>query len=204
MVGKKDEKKWTSPDFDDPSFDKFDPQHPDYDPNASAEAFAESKAESEAALAEQPKRLVSIIGQTGETNVTMEELRQLSFDQYSDLFGVVDVTEALGTDQFGPILEDKERLIGVPFVLVYWAFNHSDTVGTDFATMFVLTADNQRYIINDGGVGIMPELLAYTSKNGGRNGGLVCRHGLRVSEYEYERPDGKKGKAKTFYIDTKL
>lgn len=132
--------------------------------------------------------------------MTVADATQLSFD---DIAGQsIDSTEALGTDQFGPILSDKMVLVGLPFVIVKWNFYQGD-VG-EFVSAWVLTKTNDRLIMNDGSTGIYAQLRALTDATG-QDSGLICRHGLRVSEYDWTKPDGTVGgRAKTFYIDNKL
>jgi hypothetical protein len=113
--------------------------------------------------------------------------------------------------------DEKYRLIGVPILLLDWRFNPGD-FGDDFVSIQAMTQDEagkaSKLIINDGGSGICRDLKTYTKKTG-RMGGLICRRGLRVSEYDTiadkDHPDngkpaprdyvGKTGKGKTFYLD---
>lgn len=136
----------------------------------------------------------------GSTEMTVADATQLSFD---DIAGQsIDSTEALGTDQFGPILTDKMVLVGLPFVILKWNFYSGDN--GEFVSAWVLTKTNDRLIMNDGSTGIYAQLRALTDATG-QDSGLICRHGLRVSEYDYTKPDGTPGgRARTFYIDNKL
>ena len=138
----------------------------------------------------------------------MGDLRQLSFEDMNRALGVTDSSEAIGTDQFGPILEDKRLLLGRPFVLVHWNFYKSDKIVRDgvpseFASMWVLTSTDERYIVNDGSTGIYEQLRTLTDEKG-IDSGVLCKHGLRVSEYDYTDEKGVTTQAATFYIDTKL
>lgn len=142
-------------------------------------------------------------GQSEAVVLTNEQLQSLSFDQLTELATPVDSTEALGSDQFAPILEDKDKLIGVPFVILSWTLNEGGKFG-GFVTLYVLTENNERYIVNDGSTGIRDQLMRYTDETG-IDSMLVCRHGLRVSVYDKELPNGVTiSDAKTYYIDTKL
>lgn len=138
----------------------------------------------------------------------MGDLRQLSFEDMNRALGVTDSSEAIGTDQFGPILEDKRLLVGRPFVLVHWNFYKSDKIirngePSEFVSMWILTPTDERYIVNDGSTGIYEQLRALSDEKG-IDSGVLCRHGLRVSEYDYTDDSGVTTQAATYYIDTKL
>jgi hypothetical protein len=115
--------------------------------------------------------------------------------------------------------EDKYKLIGVPLILLDWRFNPGE-FGDDFGSITAVAqgedGKSNKLIINDGGTGICKDLKEYTQKTN-RMGGLLCRRGLRVSEYdtdldsgkpiskmtvmEYHRDGKKTGRGKTFYLD---
>lgn len=144
---------------------------------------------------------MTLRGKAGETTVSPQELRELSFEELSRALGVVDATEAIGTDQFGPILEDKSRLVGVPFILVYWKFYQGDM--GEFASMGILTQSGDRYIVNDGSTGICAQLRELTDKQN-IDAMVACKHGFRFSDYTFTAADGTEKPARTYYIDTKL
>lgn len=125
------------------------------------------------------------------------ELKQLTFADLADI-PVSDANEALGEDQFGPILEDKGKLVGVPLIVLAWTFNEGD-MGT-FTSMLILTQNDRRFIVNDGSTGICSQLQALTARTG-QTGMLACPRGFTVSEYDKELPNGKVTRAKTFYIE---
>lgn len=130
---------------------------------------------------------------------------------------VVDISEELGSGF--AILEDKDKLKGVEFVLIQWRFSSGD-FGT-FVSAGLVTKHGEKYILNDGSTGIYESLLEY-SQNTKRFGGMKVPKGLRVSEYptckecgrpmttdmvECENPkcdyDGtERGKGQTYYLDT--
>lgn len=99
------------------------------------------------------------------------------------------------------LIEDKSRLVGVPFICV----NARTTAGDhgDFSILHVITEHNDKLIVTDGSTGIHKQVLTH-----GRAAfiGLFCPSGLTVSEYEYESVDEKTGEvkmkpAKTYYVD---
>jgi hypothetical protein len=61
--------------------------------------------------------------------------------------------------------------------------------------------DGKKVVFNDGGTGIPPQLRTFIEENGGRDTGIFCEKGLRVSRYKYvDEKDGKEKDAATFYI----
>lgn len=143
---------------------------------------------------------------SAETAITVREIPRgtlkdiTSWEDAAKVWGdrVFDVRE-LG-DGFKLLRKgDKGKLVGVPFVVAAFKFNDGD-YGT-FATIHVVTKDNQRYIINDGSTGIKDQLTEFFNKTH-QLGGLVCPGGLRVSEYDYEDEEGELKPAKTYYLET--
>jgi len=167
------------------------------------EAAARDAAEAaKGELTTQEPRLFEMRGVAATDKVAAEELRTMSLEQLSAIFGITEASEAIGTDQYGPILEDKHKLVGVPMAIVRWDFYPGDF--GEFVSAWVLTGSEDRYIVNDGSSGIYRQLRDLTNKDG-QNAMLVCKHGLRVSKYDKELPNGQTIKdAETFYIDTKL
>lgn len=96
--------------------------------------------------------------------------------------------------------DERNQLIGVPFVVIAFQINDSKEYGSEFASVRLITKDNKRLVFNDGGTGIVPFLKDFRNRTG-RNYGLVAGNGLRVSEYETE-VNGKTISAKTYYFDT--
>lgn len=116
--------------------------------------------------------------------------------------GIIDASE-LGTGF--ELVEDKGRLIGVPLVFVHWTLK----MGT-FGWMciaHVVQLDNTgtvigKYVVTDGSTGICQQLTDITEASG-RTSGLIAKHGLRVSEYDYtDEKTGETRPAKTYYINT--
>lgn len=121
--------------------------------------------------------------------------------------------------------DDKARLEGNPFVILYFRINEKWRFGPGISAMIQtatpIAFEGQvynRFVLNDGSTGLAQQLIDYKTSTG-KNGPILCKRGLRSSEYEVmeddpQNPGEKKpvldpatGKAvigKTFYIDTSL
>lgn len=107
--------------------------------------------------------------------------------------------EVLESDQFGPILDNKDVLVGVPFYVIDWVFHDGDF--GNFATAQVMTNAGDKFLLNDGSTGIADQLRMTQDRKGIVP--FLAAKGLRRSDYEKEI-DGKITKATTYYIDTSL
>lgn len=96
------------------------------------------------------------------------------------LGGQVAEAENLIGDGFSK-LDNKDRLLGVPFILVNWGFNEEGEFG-EFMYARLVTKDGQKYRISDGSTGLATELKTLTERTG-LTGGLQVKNGLRKSEY---------------------
>lgn len=108
------------------------------------------------------------------------------------------------TEVFGDgseLIEDKSLLIDKPFaVLEFRVVTDKDTL-RDYVNVLVMLRDgNHKVRFNDGSTGVMAQCLEYERRTG-RNGGILCAKGLRVSEYVKDMPDGTKQPAKTYYFN---
>jgi hypothetical protein len=109
---------------------------------------------------------------------------------------VVEAADVLG-DGFR-MVENKSTLIGTPFFAVSWNFSAGDH--GEFVAVKLVTQDDRKLVITDGGAGIY-QMLANYSKSTGRYGGLFVRKGLRKSDYQFENERGEMTSATTFYLD---
>lgn len=109
---------------------------------------------------------------------------------------VIDAVKELGTGWVVPTDDDvvKRDLCGKELIVAWWTIQPGDYFRTlpdgtqeraNFVTMFVITPDNQRYILNDGSTGLARQLEDFTKRTG-RNAGLGCKQGFRVSEYRID------------------
>lgn len=127
-----------------------------------------------------------------------------TFTELSELFAasgaaLVDVAD------FGDgftLLDDKSRLLGTPFVITNGRLHDGD-FGT-FAILHVVTLSENgeitgRYIVNDGSTGIRDQWQEISAKIA-PGAVVMCRHGLRKSDYMYTDSDGKERPATTFYL----
>lgn len=111
-------------------------------------------------------------------------------------------------DEFdgGSDIRDKRSLLGVPFLIGKVTFNRGDYGA--FVSLTAVDAENNEFVMNDGSTGVYRQVVSYLHKKGmladdidkpetgEHEVRLVCRKGLRVSEYE--GPGGKP--ASTFYL----
>ena len=102
------------------------------------------------------------------------------------------------------VVDSKHSLVGVPFVVLQWRFNEG-TFGT-FVSAAIVTEDGRKLVLNDGSTGIRAQfemVTAKRTKNGeaATQAGLICRNGLRASDYTYkDATSGKDVPATTFYL----
>jgi len=154
-----------------------------------------------------------------EPDTSVEVAREVNRDVYSiddlhdinslqdalDLVGDVDDFSEYGTGFVVLDKRDKDRLVGVPFVIVEWRFNHSAQYQGDFVSALVVTESGEKYVINDGSTGICTQLKSVLERriknNRARpNTGLTVRGGLRRSDYDTTDGDGNPIKATTYYL----
>lgn len=132
---------------------------------------------------------------------TFDEAMKLAAQAHGGLLDSVELGDGFS------ILEDKQKLVGVPFVIVEWEHGKNVTMGEKFVIVRLVTQANQKFIITDGSTGIMRQL---ETMPGNRRGGIFCREGLRASVYGLDvngqpvtigsaEQDGNK-QATTYYI----
>ena len=99
------------------------------------------------------------------------------------------------------VVENKARLVGVPFVILEWRFNESSMSDLPFVSATIVTQDNAKLILNDGGTGIRDQLLRISDRRGGDNNtGLLVPKGLTESNYTFIDDSGKERSATTYYL----
>lgn len=122
----------------------------------------------------------------------------------NETFGgaVVEADKTLGTGF--AVLDDKNKLIDVPFVAVK-IDEHTSEISAEgkFVSLHVVTQDGRKLIVNDGSTGIYAQVQALWERKPELRGlPLMVRHGLRRSDYTYTDTDGKQKPATTYYLDT--
>lgn len=148
-------------------------------------------------------------------DVTLTE-RVVSKDQLASVTSFDDalalMQEAYGvvtrSDEFGDgfnVLEDKMKLVGVPFAIIDSSLHESKEIMRDgkpaiFSVLRVMDKDSRKWVITDGSTGICEQIKEWRAKTG-RRGGFVAMKGLRVSQYDYQDEKGNVTKASTFYLD---
>ena len=122
-----------------------------------------------------------------------DELRNLNPNNLFDAITaknveVIDAQTVLGTGF--DVLDDKEKLIDVPFYIVDWHESEGDN--GSFTSLLVLTQD-KKLVVNDGGSGIPNQIktLAATSANAV----IFVAKGLRKSVFYYN-PDNVEEKSR--------
>lgn len=131
-----------------------------------------------------------------------------SISSLQDAFNVLNaagiVSESM--DDYGngfEVLEDKNLLIKKPFAILEWRFSVGDM--GEFVSATCVTEKGDKLIINDGSTGILRQLRTITKtreKLGVANvqAGLICKRGLRRSDYQYTDGKGESRPATTYYL----
>jgi len=132
------------------------------------------RADADSALANMNDDTLRGIGSSGDAFADALALAEAAFGS------VETVTEIMGNGFALLPKDDKGKLVGNKLLFLKWGFNDGD-FGL-FCSVAVVTADGQKYIVNDGSSGICGQLHQYTIKSG-RFGGLVAPRGLRESTY---------------------
>lgn len=125
---------------------------------------------------------------------------------------LVQASDELG-DGFATLRGDEKlRLVGIPCILLDWAFHWSAELDGEFVSVRIAAKTDGGGLlkarISDGSTGIYATLRAYTDRTR-QHGGLTARNGLRASTYYvdtatgdiFQEPGPGRKKATTFYID---
>lgn len=158
---------------------------------------------------EEPTKAVAI------REITNDELLEItSFEDAIALVEEVYGTALLADQVIGNgfrMLTNKSTLVGKGIVLLKWKFLPGD-FASEYVNMLVVTADGDRYLVNDGGSGIAQQLREFSDRSD-RFGGLVVRNGFTQSDYTFCSETGcalgtkcqeeghKRTPASTFYLD---
>lgn len=115
------------------------------------------------------------------------------------------------TDQYGigfHILKNKDQLVGEPFAILEWRFNASDLNEGGFVSALCVSAKGDKFVVNDGGVGIYEQLKMVTAQRTKKGhahpqAALFVAEGLTRSDYDtVVNVNGKDQtiKGTTFYL----
>lgn len=110
-----------------------------------------------------------------------------------------------------PLLENKDELIGVPFIItqVKWGeskkFRGADGTGNRFTILYVVTEGDTKHTITDGSTGIASQVEEMVADRKAR--GIVpedqmffVKNGLTRSDYDYTDDHGNVSEASTYYL----
>jgi hypothetical protein len=112
-------------------------------------------------------------------SLSNEQLREIDVSKIRELaLGAGDADE-LGTG-FRKV-DDKRQLIDTSFLIVEYRF--FEGIKSLFATVFLVTDDGRKLFITDGSTGIRAQLEEWTKQHSGNMTRMLCRNGLRMSEY---------------------
>lgn len=158
---------------------------------------------------------------TTESTTDVEKLQRLSPDELRSIGSFDDalalLQENLGAEIIGDasheigdgftMLQDKDKLLDVPFIAVGWTFADGDYVDPNtgvkaqYIVMRVVTDKGDKFIIVDGSPhGVCGQMQDYTVR---RNAyaGLVVKGGLRKSEYDTTDASGNPIHGTTHYLN---
>ena len=118
------------------------------------------------------------------------------------VYGTVALSSEVLGDGF--TLVEKDKLVGVPFVLIDYTVHTSSTnfdengEGLKFVTVRCVTQEDKRVAFNDGSTGVARQLRDLAARE--IYGGIYVQNGLRASEYEVLDAKGRKSSATTYYL----
>lgn len=99
--------------------------------------------------------------------------------------------------------EAKNRLVGVPIVILEWRFTSGDH--GEFVSAAIVTKHGEKLILNDGSTGIMKQLQKITrarvaAGHAAPQNALAVPGGLTRSDYPYTDDKGEVKTATTYYL----
>lgn len=130
---------------------------------------------------------------------SFEDALRLAEEKYGD---VIDAAEEIGSGFV--MLDNKDKLVGEPFVILSFAFPEGDFLDENgnpghYAVVRLVTKHGDRLVLTDGSHGIYQQLEDFHIRSG-RTGGLLVSGGLRKSEYKTE-VNGVMQRAVTYYLN---
>lgn len=145
------------------------------------------------------------------TAVILDDEALASIGSMSDALALFGNAPVIDYSEFGHgfVLSKSDALVGVPFMIAKSFFNESEYEDEPFVTLYCVTEQGGKFIINDGSTGIRRQVIALAKRFGfsaapktqGPAPVLIPR-GLTRSDYETTDAAGKPIKATTFYLST--
>lgn len=114
-------------------------------------------------------------------------------------FDAIAEAESTGKVSESGVVENKDDLVGVPFIVLSAKVRDGDH--GPYMSAIIMLRDNSTLILNDGSTGIQTQLGAYLEA--GMAFPMLVKGGLRRSDYTYEDEDGNKKPASTYYLSNR-
>lgn len=130
------------------------------------------------------------------TRVNLDVIRQAETDANASV-PVIDFAD-FGNGFEVLTTEQKGTLVGKPFYIVDWKFNAGDQ--GEFVTLFIITNEEDRYILNDGSTGIYAQMMRLVDRMQGQHAYIAVPKGLTKSDYFYKDEKNIERPATTFYL----
>lgn len=143
---------------------------------------------------------------------SFEDAMKLATEYYGGITTSEDLELGNGFKLLG---DDKDRLVGMPFIVLMYTFNEGDF--GEFTSVLLVTDRGDKAILNDGSTGIYEQFKEIFERTG-KSGAIFFPRGLRKSTYdtcaECGKPrkpstavctcgdtSDKRAKGKTYYLD---
>jgi hypothetical protein len=118
---------------------------------------------------------------------TAEDAMRLAAEMYGAVDSITDLEIGNGFTMLG---DNKDRLVGVPFLVMATDLHEGDWGQFASALLFTLDGTNARLILTDGSTGIC-EQIRQLRESTGKAGGYHVPNGLRKSTYDTCRECGR-------------
>ena len=130
----------------------------------------------------------NVTGVLARVDFTDDQLRAIdSFDAALALAGPLEsVGDYLGTGFKVLPTDEKNKLVGQPFVILGWDFHESDKSSDPFVSILVVTKTGEKFVLNDGGTGIRRQMQSL-----GESRPFAVPAGLTRSDFYYNETTGE-------------
>lgn len=109
-----------------------------------------------------------------------------------------------------PLLEDKNTLVGVPFIITQVKWGESKKFvrngeSARFVILYIVTEGDELWTVTDGSTGIADQVQTLVADRQSRgvipaDQGIYVKNGLTRSDYDYTDEKGNVSPATTFYL----